>query len=231
MSFSQDVKNELLKAEPKEVHCLRAELFGVLAKDMETRPEKTPYEKDCCKRAFLRGIFLAAGSISDPYRAYNLEFSVNTPWLANEIQKLLFSYEIKGKIVMRNGKIVVYVKDGECIADFLKVVQANLSVFNYEEARVYKNVRNRVNRNVNCEAANMHKTAMAMKNTLADIEKLKARGKFEKLPEQLKEIVRVRLENPEATLEELGTFLEPPVGKSGVNHRLRRLHEIAEEEV
>lgn len=227
MSFTQDVKNELMTSIPKEAHCLRAEHLGVLSREMESRPTEALYEKNCCKRAFLRGVFLSAGNISDPNRTYNLEFTVNEPWLANEIQKLLFSFDITGKIVLRNGKLLVYVKDGESIADFLKIVQANRSLLTFEEVRVVKDVRNRVNRNVNCETANMHKTAVAASERLKAISVLRESGRFYELPAQLREIAEVREKYPEATLEELGMYLDPPVGKSGVNHRLRKLNELA----
>ncbi len=227
MSFSSKVKSELRLIVPKDTHCLHAELMGFLAGGLESRPEEKLYEKNCCKRAFLRGVFLHNGTMTDPNEIYNLEMVFRHSWLANEVMRLLIQFEIPGKMTERKGRYVVYLRDGDDISDFLKVLGANASLLALEDIRVVKEVRNRVNRRVNCEAANIHKTAATSVRQIEDIRTIEAREGLESLPVPLQEIARLRMEYPEATLSELGDLLDPPVGKSGVNHRLRRLHEIA----
>ena len=227
MSFSSRVKNELRTIVPKDTHCLRAELLAFLVSGLPAPPEEKLYEKNCCKRAFLRGIFLRNGTMTDPEEIYNLEMVFRHPWLANEVMRLLVQFEIPGKMTERKGRYVVYLRDGDDISDFLRVLGANRSLLHMEDIRVVKDVRNRVNRRVNCETANIHKTAASSVRQIEDIRTIEERDGLESLPDPLKEIALVRLEYPEATLSELGDLLDPPVGKSGVNHRLRRLHEIA----
>lgn len=227
MSFSSRVKTELRSIVPKDTHCLRAELLAFLACGMSERPEEKLYEKTCCKRAFLRGVFLASGTMTDPNEIYNLEMVFRYSWLANEVMRLLVQFEIPGKITERKGRYVVYLRDGDDISDFLRVLGASSSLLQLEDIRVVKEVRNRVNRRVNCETANIHKTAATSARQIEDIRVIEEREGLDSLPDSLREIAFLRLENPEATLSELGDLLDPPVGKSGVNHRLRRLHEIA----
>ena len=227
MSFSSQVKNELRTIVPKDAHCLRSELLAFLSSGLSAPPEEKLYEKTCCKRAFLRGIFLRNGTMTDPEEIYNLEMVFRHPWLANEVMRLLMQFEIPGKMTERKGRYVVYLRDGDDISDFLRVLGANRSLLSMEDIRVVKDVRNRVNRRVNCETANIHKTAASSVRQIEDIRTIEERDGLESLPDPLKEIAFVRLEYPEATLSELGDLLDPPVGKSGVNHRLRRLHEIA----
>ena len=167
------------------------------------------------------------GTMTDPEEIYNLEMVFRHPWLANEVMRLLVQFEIPGKMTERKGRYVVYLRDGDDISDFLRVLGANRSLLHMEDIRVVKDVRNRVNRRVNCETANIHKTAASSVRQIEDIRTIEERDGLESLPDPLKEIALVRLEYPEATLSELGDLLDPPVGKSGVNHRLRRLHEIA----
>jgi len=227
MSYSDQVKQELRTIVPKDTHCLRAELLAFLVSGLPAPPEEKLYEKNCCKRAFLRGIFLRNGTMTDPEEIYNLEMVFRHPWLANEVMRLLVQFEIPGKMTERKGRYVVYLRDGDDISDFLRVLGANRSLLHMEDIRVVKDVRNRVNRRVNCETANIHKTAASSVRQIEDIRTIEERDGLESLPDPLKEIALVRLEYPEATLSELGDLLDPPVGKSGVNHRLRRLHEIA----
>ena len=227
MSYSDQVKQELRTIVPKDTHCLRAELLAFLVSGLPAPPEEKLYEKNCCKRAFLRGIFLRNGTMTDPEEIYNLEMVFRHPWLANEVMRLLVQFEIPGKMTERKGRYVVYLRDGDDISDFLRVLGANRSLLHMEDIRVVKDVRNRVNRRVNCETANIHKTAASSVRQIEDIRTIEERDGLESLPDPLKEIALVRLEYPEATLSELGGLLDPPVGKSGVNHRLRRLHEIA----
>ena len=182
----------------------------------------------CCKRAFLRGAYLAIGSMSDPNKSYHLEFVCESMAQAKQLQEVIADFDIEAKIVQRKGNSVVYVKEGSAIVELLNIMEAHVSLMDYENSRILKEVRNTVNRRVNCETANIKKTVNAASKQLEDILFIRDQYGFEKLPDRLREMAEVRLEYPEATLQELGEQLNPPVGKSGVNHRLRSLSEIAE---
>lgn len=182
----------------------------------------------CCKRAYLRGAFLASGSISDPDKSYHFEVVCATEERAKYLQRLMFGFDIDAKIVCRKKSYVVYLKDGTGIADMLNVMEAHVALMNLENVRILKDMRNTVNRKVNCETANINKTVSAAVKQVEDIIYIRDNMGVDKLPEGLRDVALTRLEYPEATLKELGSLLETPVGKSGVNHRLRRLSEIAE---
>ena len=183
----------------------------------------------CCKRAFLRGIFLACGSITDPNRGYHLEIAVGECDRAVQIQEIIGVFELEAKIIERKGSYVVYMKEGAAIADFLNIIGAHMALMDFENVRILKEMRNSINRQVNCETANIKKTVSAAARQMEDIQYIYDRIGFGSLSENLSQIARLRLDNPEVTLKELGEMLEPPIGKSGVNHRLRKLSEIAEE--
>ena len=242
MSFSSDVKKELLGQVPRSRHCQLAELAGIInmdgAIDKDTgclvlesenelvihkyevlmkkafsvdagspltqgdtkrimsalKLEKPGYAADglilmqtCCKRAYLRGVFMAAGSISNPQKSYHFEIVCKSSSQAEQIQEILKGFDTDAKIVGRKSHYVVYLKEGSNIVDCLNVMEAYVSLMNLENVRILKEMRNSVNRKVNCETY------------------------------------------PEATLKELGGYFDPPVGKSGVNHRLKKLSAIAEE--
>ena len=182
----------------------------------------------CCQRAFLRGAFLSAGSMSDPDKGYHLEIVCTRESQAQQLQLLLSDFGIDARTVIRKKYYVVYVKEGSCIADFLNVIEAHVALMEFENSRVVRDVRNTVNRRVNCETANITKTVTAAARQLEDIIFLQEKYGFEKLPVNLREMAEVRLEHPDAPLKELGAYLDPPVGKSGVNHRLRKLCELAD---
>ena len=171
-------------------------------------------QKTCCRRAFIRGAFLAAGSISDPQKFYHFEIVCATVHKAVQLQ--------------RKKHFVVYLKEGSQIVDMLNVMGAHVSLMELENVRILKEMRNSVNRKVNCETANIHKTVSAAVRQIEDIRYIQQKIGFEQLSEGLAEIARLRLEQREATLKELGMMLSTPVGKSGVNHRLRKLSDIAE---
>ncbi len=184
-------------------------------------------KSSCCKRSFLRGAYLAAGSMSDPYKGYHLELVCQSQEMAELLVKLLRDFGLEAKVVLRKKSYVVYMKEGENIADFLNIIEAHKALMEFENTRIYKGVRNMVNRKVNCEAANITKTVNAATRQVEDIEYIRSVYGLERLPDALREMAYVRLENPEAALGELGKLLDPPVGKSGVNHRLRKLGEFA----
>lgn len=284
MSFSSDVKKELLGQVPRSRHCQLAELAGIInmdgAIDKDTgclvlesenelvihkyevlmkkafsvdagspltqgdtkrimsalKLEKPGYAADglilmqtCCKRAYLRGVFMAAGSISNPQKSYHFEIVCKSSSQAEQIQEILKGFDTDAKIVGRKSHYVVYLKEGSNIVDCLNVMEAYVSLMNLENVRILKEMRNSVNRKVNCETANIKKTVNAAVKQIEDIELICDKTGLEKLPDVLKETARLRLEYPEATLKELGGYFDPPVGKSGVNHRLKKLSAIAEE--
>lgn len=185
-------------------------------------------DKTCCKRAFLRGAFMATGSMSDPNKSYHFEIVCKTIEQAERLQELMQEFEMDAKIVERKNHQIVYLKEGTQIVDMLNVMEAYVSLMNLENVRILKEVRNSINRKVNCETANIHKTVSAAVKQIADIEKIRDTVGLEKLPKPLYEMALARLEHPEAPLKELGNYLNPPVGKSGINHRLRKIAKFAE---
>ncbi len=186
--------------------------------DLETEEEK---------KALIRGIFLGSGSINDPTKKYHLEILSKNKDVAQYIQNILKSFNIKAKILEMNNTI--YIKEGEEISKFLAFIGAQKAVLKYEEIRVMREIRNNVNRQVNCETANLNKTISASVMQIEAINYLKKVKKYEELPTGLQEIAELRLEYPEMSLKDLGSLLEKPLGKSGVNHRLKKIIEIADE--
>ena len=183
----------------------------------------------CCKRAYIRGAFLASGSVSDPEKGYHFEIACNSLEKAEQLCNMIGSFDIEAKVTRRKKNQIVYIKEGAQIVDALNVMEAHVALMNFENIRILKDMRNSVNRQVNCETANLNKTVSAAVKQIEDIQYIKATIGFDQLPEGLTEIAVLRLEQPEATLKELGQMLSPSVGKSGVNHRLRKLSLIAEE--
>lgn len=186
-------------------------------------------QNQCCKRAYIRGAFLAAGSLSDPEKGYHFEIVCNTQEKAQQLRELLESFGVEARITLRKQNYVLYVKEGSQISDILNLMEAHVAMMKFENIRILKEMRNSVNRQVNCETANLNKTVSAAVKQIEDIQFIQKTIGFDELPENLAEIAGLRLEQPEMTLKELGQMLTPPVGKSGVNHRLRKLSMIAEE--
>lgn len=179
------------------------------------------------KKALIRGTFLGSGSINEPTKKYHLEILLKDKDVAQYIQNILKSFNIKAKILEMNNTI--YIKEGEEISKFLAFIGAQKAVLKYEEIRVMREIRNNVNRQVNCETANLNKTISASVMQIEAINYLKKIKKYEELPTNLQEIAELRLEYPEMSLKDLGNLLENPLGKSGVNHRLKKIIEIADE--
>ncbi|MCR5655041.1 MAG: DNA-binding protein WhiA [Lachnospiraceae bacterium] len=183
---------------------------------------------ECCKRAFLRGCFLTVGSMSDPQKGYHMEFVCDDREHADTIISVLRDFDIEAKQVLRKRYFVVYLKDGEQIVDLLNVMGAHVALMELENTRILKEMRNSVNRRVNCEAANITKTVNAAGKQVEDIEYLAAHGGLGGLPESLRDMAQLRLDHPDATLSELSELSDPHIGKSGINHRLRKISEMAE---
>ena len=185
-------------------------------------------QQTCCKRAYIRGAFLAAGSISDQNKSYHFEIVCRTQEQGEQLQQVMMDFGVDAKIVERKKHYVVYLKEGAQIVDMLNVMGAHVALMNLENVRILKEMRNSVNRKVNCETANISKTVNAAVRQVEDIQLIVEKQGMSSLPENLQEIARVRMENPDMPLKELGALLTPPIGKSGVNHRLRRIGEIAD---
>ncbi len=179
-------------------------------------------------RAYIRGMFLGAGSISDPEKSYHLEFVINSEKFAMRFVELLKAFDIFAKILERKHHYIIYLKDSNQIVDVLNIIGAHRYLLSYESTRVNKAMRNKVNRIVNCDTANVKKMMAAANKHILAIDKIKQKRGLETLPESLKEIANLRLANPEMTLLELGQLLKPPISKSGVNHRMKKIMKIAD---
>ncbi|MCR5607952.1 MAG: DNA-binding protein WhiA [Lachnospiraceae bacterium] len=185
-------------------------------------------QNSCCKRAFLRGAFLTSGSMSDPDKTYHFEIATATMEKATQIKDIIKAFYIDAKIVPRKKQFIVYIKEGSQIVDILNVMEAHVSLMNFENLRIIKEMRNVVNRQVNCETANIAKTVNAATRQIEDIMYIKNTVGFGELSDGLRNIAELRIEHPEMSLKDLGMKLNEPLGKSGVNHRLRKLSIIAE---
>jgi hypothetical protein len=260
MSFSRQVKEELVRQVDHKRHCQLAELaaletfaperehlqglrqllakkvFGVLPDGdlRETVDQKLSAGRDglllrtCCKRAFLRGAFLASGSISDPEKSYHFEIVCGRQEHALLLQELLREFELDPKIVLRKKYYILYLKEGAQIVDALNIMGAYVALMELENVRILHEMRGSVNRIVNCETANIGKVVDAACRQVDDINYIRSKMSLDELPPSLREIAALRLEYPDSSLKELGELCDPPVGKSGVNHRLRKLSQMAE---
>ncbi len=186
--------------------------------------------KNCCKRAFLRGAFLAGGSVNNPERnSYHLEISCFSESLCQQLSELANQFDVNAKCIERKNNYVLYMKEGEKITAFLNVIGAHQALLHFEDVRIVKDMRNSVNRLVNCETANLNKTIQASMKQVANIRLIEKAWGLENLPPKLREVAEARLAHPDLSLSELGQQLPGgAMSKSGVNHRLRKLDEIAE---
>ncbi len=194
----------------------------------ELIPSQLVAQHTCCKRAFIRGAFLAIGSITDPAKTYHFEIVTSSEAKAIYIAAIIRTFEIEAKIIARKKYFVVYVKEGAQIVDLLNIMEAHIALMNLENVRILKEMRNSINRQVNCETANINKTVVAATKQIDDILYIRNTVGLSELSEGLEEVARLRIEQPDASLKELGALLNPPIGKSGVNHRLRRISDIAD---
>lgn len=210
----------------KEVGVLR-ECDGLVSLDYSI-PMRI-VENEECKKLYIRGAFLGGGSISNPEKTYHLEFVTHNEEYSKELSKIINGFGLNSKVIQRKSSFVVYVKEGEQIVDLLNIIGAHSSLLELENIRIMKEMRNNVNRLVNCETANLSKTVNAAVRQVESIKLIQREIGLSRLPKNLKEIAEIRLNFPDESLKELGQMLDPPVGKSGVNHRLRRIEKIAGE--
>jgi len=210
------------------------QILGLIDEDNCLNPNfrnhypKELLQKQCCKKAYLRGAFLGGGSVNNPEGTYHLEIITTYQAHAVVIERLLHKFTLPAKTSQRKNWFVVYLKESEQIINCLNLMGAHQALLEFENIRIVKGMRNQVNRLVNCETANLNKTVQAAVRQAECIRKIAATIGLNRLPDGLREIAELRLEYPDTTLQELGTFLHPPLGKSGVNHRMRRLEMIAE---
>ena len=186
------------------------------------------YTMTCCKRAYLRGLFLASGTLSDPQKDYHFEITHEDEHFADEIRKLICGFGADAKLVKRKNRFVVYVKDSGMISEMLNVMGAHVAMMELENVKILKDVRNRVNRQVNCDQANINKALSASRKQLADIRYIREKTGFSGVAKDLIETAELRERYPEATLAELVMYNGDSVGKSGINHRLKKLSDIAD---
>jgi len=200
----------------------------VSGKDGQLMTDGMVVVQTCCKRSFLRGAFLASGSVSNPHKSYHFEISEQKKERAEQMVALIRSFDVDAKLIVRKNYHVVYVKEGAQVAELLNIMEAHVALMEFENVRIVKDVRNSVNRQVNCETANLSKTVNAARKQYEDIVLIRDSVGLQALSENLEEVARLRLEYPEASLIELGEMLSPKLGKSGVNHRLKKISEYAE---
>ena len=181
------------------------------------------------ERALVRGVFMGAGSISKPNRKYNLAIGFNDNAPASYVKQIIEKQNIISKIISREKKHILYIEDGEMISEFLAFIEAKKSVLNFENERVVKNVRNKVNRLVNCETANLSKTISSSVKQIEYRKYIKSKKKFSNLSAKEQEIANLRIKNPNMSLQNLGKLVNPPVSKSGVTHRLKNIQNYANE--
>ena len=212
-------KNFVITLKTKEIDFVEYDKGTVKIKEVPENQEE--------KKAIIRGTFMGAGSINNPEREYHLEMEVTNEQNMNVVLKLLLEFGIKAKYMEAKNKYYIYLKEGEEISKFLALIGAAKAVMKFEDIRIQKEMRGKVNRLVNCETANLNKTINASIEQIAAIRKLQENGEFKKLDDNLKEIALLRLENPDMPLIELGKKLKVPIGKSGVNYRLKKIMEIA----
>lgn len=212
-------KNFVITLKTKEIDFIEYDKETVKIKEIPENQEE--------KKAIIRGTFMGAGSINNPEREYHLEMEVTNEKNMNTVLNLLLEFGIKAKYMETKNKYYIYLKEGEEISKFLALIGAAKAVMKFEDIRIQKEMRGKVNRLVNCETANLNKTINASIEQIAAIRRLQENGEFKKLDDNLKEIALLRLENPDMSLIELGKKLKVSIGKSGVNYRLKKIMEIA----
>ena len=233
-SFSRLTKEELEKNRSEKPCCVRAEevgrrLFGADG-GTDGHIDPTLIRKECCRRSLMRGIFLSCGTVIDPKKNYNLELVTPTRTLCEELHELLKKEGFPFKVVMRKSKCVLYLKNSEAISDFLMYMGAYQSQMELLNIKIEKEIRNDFNRAANSETANLEKTINAAVSQIQAIDRIQKTVGLDNLPEDLKEIALLRLNYKDLSLSELGARMQPPLSKSGVNHRLKKLMKILEGE-
>lgn len=204
------------------------EKFGHTLKETSLRINRANIQNECCLSAFLRGVFLSCGTVTDPERGYHLEFVVPYKKLSADLIKFFDELELSPKYIVRKGNHIVYFKISESIEDILAIIGAQDASLYLMNVKIEKDVKNKVNRIINFEMSNISKTVEAANIQLESIEYIENKIGIKNLPDNLQSVARLRLENPEASLKDLGNMMDEPISRSGVNHRLDRIVKIAE---
>ena len=221
-------KRSLIIQDPKKLRIIYDGFGFDLDRSVSLHLNRGLLEDDHCRAAFLRGVFLAGGSVTDPDKRYHLELVTSHRSVSREVYALLLDMDFSPKQTSRNGSSVLYFKQSNGIEDLLTTMGAPISAMHIMEAKVEKDLRNTVNRRVNCETANLTKVVDAAQEQVAAIEQLMRSQVWDTLPDKLRATAKLRCDNPEATLQELADLCQPPVTKSAINHRLRKLMGLAE---
>jgi len=194
---------------------------------LQEKVKKEFFRKECCRRSYLRGAFLGGGSVNRPSATYHLEIITSNESHAHDLRRLFRRFKLDAKINKRKNWYVIYLKESDQIAACLGLMGAHEALLDFENKRIMKGMKNQVNRLVNCETANLNKTVNASVQQLESISRIRTAIGLDKLPPPLRQVAEARINNPDASLRELGEMLDPRVGKSGVSHRLRKIEEIA----
>ena len=222
-------KNVFTVTEPEKLERIRTSMGLSPRESITLHVNYALLENECCRTSFLRGAFLAGGSVTDPEKRYHLELATTHYKVSKEVFSLLLDMGFSPKETVRNGSSILYFKQSDAIEDFLTFLGAQICAMGVMEAKIEKDMKNKINRIVNCDNANTSKVVDAAQIQITAIHRLQDQGILETLPEKLQETAHLRLENPEANLTELAQLLDPPLTKSAVNHRLRKLVELSKE--
>ena len=215
--------------DPKKLQTIR-QTYGAEGESVALHINFAVLEEPCCRMSFFRGAFLAGGSVTDPKKGYHLELTTSHQNVSREMLALMRECDFNPKAAARKGNSVIYFKQSEYIEDFLTAIGAPVSAMEVMNAKLEKNLRGSVNRRVNCDAANLDKAVEAAQSQLEAIRNLERQGLLDKLPDKLQETARLRMTYPEDTLAQLAQLCDPPITKSALNHRLRKLVELAGKE-
>lgn len=226
-NYTIKVEEEIAKKVLQDTKLIKGEEINFMNFDFGVPQDLI--KKDCCKRAYIKGSFMGCGSINDPGKSYHAEFVNSKEEHCQGLCELIKVYDINAKMIFRKNYYVSYIKEAEQISDLMAVMGSHNALLDFENVRVVKEMRNRINRVINCETANLDKIVDTSIRQIRQIKILKKHKAIDKLPDNLRELAYLRLKHSNASLKELGEMLSPPLGKSGVNHRLRRIEEIAEE--
>ena len=232
MSFSEQIKNEILMTKNKKC-CILPLRYGELiteSNQIKISDIRKIVKDTCCKRAFLKGVFLGSGCIVNPNTDYHFEVTIKSKIYADFVVKIMSEFDLNVKVIKRKSNYVIYLKDSEQISTLLAVLEANKAVLDYENIRINKSITNNINRTVNCETANLIKTIEAAVKQQEAINKLKSKNKFNELNPKLKEVASLRLKYPEASLDELVQKCSYKISKSGIYHRLNKIVKLSEED-
>lgn len=223
-SYDRGTKSHFLQIKTGHIEEL-IKCIGDVSVGPPLRIDYSAFENDCCTQAFLRGVFMGGGFICSPEKSYHLEIRTGHQMLADDLIRFGAEYDIRFKSTLRNGIRILYIKNSDQIKDFLAYIGASASVFDFINAEFEKNLKNNVNRVVNCENANIEKTINAAQKQIKAIKRLMKRG-VANVPPDLIQLAELRLNHPEMNLEELGKQLTPALSKSGVAHRMRKIIEL-----